>query len=658
MNEYEKLIKIIDNYEVISFDIFDTLLLRNVQKPIDIFKILAKEVKEKYHIDDFQKIRINSEQESRTIANKFETSLDEIYDVIKNKIEVKDKVIDAIKNREMALEKEFIIANPFMKKIYEYCLKKNKKVICITDMYLSKEFILELLKCNGYDIEVYLSCFYHAGKGDCTLYEEVYKQNKFDKSKWLHIGDNYFADYEKAMEFGISAYHYCKVLDRSIYNDSESISASIVNAITNNFANNGLELSYWEKFSILYATPIYFAFAKFIYNYNKDHDNIYFLARDGYIIKKIFDMITKKTNNKIDSRYLYTSRRAIQLPAAYYDDKTNAIDIITGVNWALNEKLEIAKVFKYFDLDVNKYQDIIEKHGFSLESVVTQEEFINYKQLISDIYEDIKIAMKEKLDLINNYLKEEKFFDYERINIVDIGWRGSIQNALKKISDKNIFGYYLATSYVSSLIFYDTKGFLLNFGEPEELADEIFDNIAMYEFLFSSPEGSLIGFKKDHDKIIPVLSDNNGYSKEIAIIMNKSLEIIEVILKYFDYLDDYNALDATFAYRKFIQDQKYEDLVQFSKLQTEVGYSDNTIAYVPIFTQKEIEENVPKFLEEIKKSMWHNAYLIKEINNQEEYKEYIKKIKKLNNNYYLKKAIKHPLKAIKFGIRKIIEMVR
>ena len=50
---YKELIKLINKNDVISFDVFDTLLLRNVYKPVDIFRILSKIALEKYNVDDF-----------------------------------------------------------------------------------------------------------------------------------------------------------------------------------------------------------------------------------------------------------------------------------------------------------------------------------------------------------------------------------------------------------------------------------------------------------------------------------------------------------------------------------------------------------------------------------------------------------------------------
>ena len=45
--------QLIDKNNIISFDIFDTLILRNIFQPTDIFRILAKFAKDEFDIDEF-----------------------------------------------------------------------------------------------------------------------------------------------------------------------------------------------------------------------------------------------------------------------------------------------------------------------------------------------------------------------------------------------------------------------------------------------------------------------------------------------------------------------------------------------------------------------------------------------------------------------------
>ena len=199
----EEIKKIIDNKEVVSFDIFDTLLFRNIYKPTDLFKIMEPGVLEKCGIDNFAELRVKCEADSRNEKNKNETSLDEIYSLIEKRTK---KDVEWIKKREIELELEFIDSNPFIKEIFDYAEKKKKKIVLISDMYLPSDVVRKLVKKAGYkDKPVYISCEHHAGKGTMELYEVVRKMEKLDKNTWVHIGDNEYSDYKKAKEFGIEA---------------------------------------------------------------------------------------------------------------------------------------------------------------------------------------------------------------------------------------------------------------------------------------------------------------------------------------------------------------------------------------------------------------------------------------------------------------------
>lgn len=245
--EFSEFKKMIEDKKVVSFDIFDTLLLRNVLVPKDIFKILDKEVKEKYNIDNFYNIRISSESESRTRKNNYEVKLDEIYKKISDKIAIP---VEDIRQRELELEKDFICVNPFMYNLFDYCIRQKKKVILISDMYLPKKFIDELLKNCGYSNydENYVSCEIRKSKYQGDLFEYVKDKKKIDVKDWIHVGDNEYSDINNAIKHGITTYHYKKIIDRTKYKDLDtSIESSIVTAIQINKIYNGKSLGLLGK---------------------------------------------------------------------------------------------------------------------------------------------------------------------------------------------------------------------------------------------------------------------------------------------------------------------------------------------------------------------------------------------------------------------------
>lgn len=110
--------KAIDEHDIISFDIFDTLLIRPYVKPTDLFTHL-----ELLNNDTgFAKARIKAEQAARRIAleKKEDIIIDEIYQQIDSKYK-------AFKEKEIALEYQVLRPRPEVEKIYRYACEQKKK---------------------------------------------------------------------------------------------------------------------------------------------------------------------------------------------------------------------------------------------------------------------------------------------------------------------------------------------------------------------------------------------------------------------------------------------------------------------------------------------------------------------------------------------------
>ena len=144
MSELDKLKKLIDNHKIISFDIFETLLLSpfgSNQK--QFFKYISEYKKN----DDFVDLRIKSEKSARIknlIRDKSseDVNLDDIYSFM-------DNGYATYKYLEMDMFQDILRLNPFIKIIYDYALEKNKIIYIISDTYFSSEYIETLLKKNG-----------------------------------------------------------------------------------------------------------------------------------------------------------------------------------------------------------------------------------------------------------------------------------------------------------------------------------------------------------------------------------------------------------------------------------------------------------------------------------------------------------------------------
>lgn len=155
----DDIIRAISEYDVISFDIFDTALYRIVDNPKDIFDLVGLQE----NIPDFKKKRIKAESLAREIKEKNtgsrEVNISEIYAVLQDKLNV-----NLSQKVEEKIEIENIRTDKYVKKIYDFAIANGKTVIFTSDMYLAEPTIKQLLDKTGYQ-----------------KFENIYLSNKYQK---------------------------------------------------------------------------------------------------------------------------------------------------------------------------------------------------------------------------------------------------------------------------------------------------------------------------------------------------------------------------------------------------------------------------------------------------------------------------------------------
>ena len=196
-------------YKVISFDMFDTLVLRPSIFPTDLFTIVGRVCG---WADSFSLIRKNSERFARQQQSigVDEISFFNIYDMMKNYYNYSSDEIKAFAHNELDCEYSLIYARKSAKRLFDLAVGLGKKVIIVSDIYLSHSFVLNVLSHCGYTnfYKVYLSSDYKMTKNTGRLYQlvkaEMSKQG-INASEILHIGDNESSDVAIAKREGIDA---------------------------------------------------------------------------------------------------------------------------------------------------------------------------------------------------------------------------------------------------------------------------------------------------------------------------------------------------------------------------------------------------------------------------------------------------------------------
>lgn len=191
-----------DKYDVISFDIFNTLLSRDVEEPTCIFELAALSILDEQNAKEFRKNRCDAERKARAKRADKEVVLSEIYAELEPRY-------DGIAKELLRAEINCEILHCFPVKKYTDLLnefvKKKKRVFLISDMYLPHSVIIQMLdKCGikGYE-KIYISGESRCNKVSGQLFEEVVRDNKIEKRRMLHIGDSFKADVKGALRAGI-----------------------------------------------------------------------------------------------------------------------------------------------------------------------------------------------------------------------------------------------------------------------------------------------------------------------------------------------------------------------------------------------------------------------------------------------------------------------
>lgn len=562
INERE-IVGLIKNKDVISFDVFDTLLCRNVSIPEDIFKIVEKfyELKYGYQIY-FEKRRVDAAKNAYGKKKNSEVTFEEIYEELS---EYDGKTLCNLKSLELYVEKLYLQRNEEIFHIYNICKKMNKRIVAVSDMYLPSCFLENILKENGYNFEkVFVSCEWRANKREGELFEIVAKKLDIPANKILHFGDCIKSDYIMPKFKGMSSVlvekNKCKI-------KNSSLQYKIINSIIYNNLKNNNDYFYVLGYSIL--GPILLGFCQWLNkeSLKKNIDQLLFLSRDGYILKKAYKFLY---GEKLNSSYFYISRRAINVAAlvinSNFDELNNRI--------AVSPIMTVRKFIYQLGLKPEKYVSLLYEYGLHLDHEYYSTEFFSKKN-IRDFYDKIKKDVLNNSE--NQYILFNEYFNSfvkgTRIGLVDIGWRGSMQKKLQEIllNEKNynkisLEGFYLGVESNDEQM----HGYLYESNNQNKNKTVIDSSVGLFESLFLAREGTTLSYKKNMT-IKPILAEyenNEQLSNKLKKIHNGALEFIKKCKEL--HLQDMEVLENGEALKRYKEIALFptpEDIVSLANIQ-------------------------------------------------------------------------------------------
>lgn len=599
----QKAKKMIDSVEYVSFDIFDTLIVRNINRPIDVFDVVENEYnkKNKNKISDFRKKRVDIERKCRLKSKYEEVTIGEIY----NQLEIAESGIDAnlLMNIEQSVEVDLCQFNNNIKEIFEYCKNKKKKIIITSDMYLDEITIKKILSKNNIKYEkLFLSSVVRLTKETGNLFKYLLNDLGINPNNIIHIGDNENSDYRVPKKLKIkSIIIKNKKTDKEYYNIN-------LNIIRSYLYNNQLKYTdVFSDFGYNLFGPLLLCFSKWLIGEleNNNINKVFFFSRDGYIMKKAFDIIN--VNSGIRSYYFYASRRAIIVPSLF---KCNSIEEILG-RLSIGRKTNIETILKKMGLD-DQLENIRIKYNINTKKEYFYKDLMKDEKitkLLNDIY---PLVIENSKKEFNSFINYKNYMDFnDRVAIVDIGWFGNIQNALESLElNLDIYGYYMGLREDNKFQEkYKMKGFLFDKYHDTELDKKENEFNSIFELIFLAQHGSIKRYnncRSEHVEFYKYEYNDLNAKQQIVNLQNKAIDFIKKFYKsgILKYLDG----DMNYYFYYMCDKLLYPDNITADAFGN-IPFLDNGIKYIAKPDKWYRYFNVIKFIRSYKNAQWKQGFL-------------------------------------------------
>lgn len=481
----------IDRCEVVSFDVFDTLIKRNVGTPKDVFSLVEREAVKRFGVsmEGFRDKRVYAERTARELSDREEISFWEIYDQLPYEEEIKSSL------SQMELEMEYALAtvNQEIKEVYKYAIDRGKVVIIVSDMYLDRAFIERLLLKCGYNQykKIYVSSETGVQKYTGNMYRMILRENSYRPGEMVHIGDALMADHIRPKLFGIRSVHIPREVNHTLYcrksRSGELDSDSLYSFINNTVSGDRL-------FRIGYETlgPLLYGFCVWLHEYKLrlGIDKFLFLSRDGQIMRAAYKILFPDE----ETEYVYVSRRSLLVPILRHCEDIKAmLDRLPIYRYT-----SVRTMLDLLGLDNNEYVSVLSRNGVDPDGSFSKKEFLeneNLSNLLRELLPDIIENSNREFHAFKSYIDRLNLSG--KLGIIDIGWLGRLQKALEEMLQElgvnvEIFGFYLGIKLNKENVF----GYLYG---PDDFEEKVVVRFfwGLLEMLFSADHGSVKRYKSD-----------------------------------------------------------------------------------------------------------------------------------------------------------------
>ncbi|MCI8455367.1 MAG: hypothetical protein HFE84_12270 [Lachnospiraceae bacterium] len=507
--------------KAVSFDLFDTLLMRRTVFSSDVLELVEWGLmRQGIVIEDFSKKRLAAEKE---LSKRYAPSLEEIYSYMKEEFSLPELDVPYAALLEWQTDCGLLVPREEVCEVLLALRAQGKEVYIVTDSYYTKRQLTGLLERSGIGVytELLVSCEYKTGKAQGLF--GVLKERAGTESI-LHIGDDLYADIESAERNGLEAvqlYSGAELLERSgylgLWDFMGSLSGRIrmgmfVSRLFNSpfqFEKEGQEgICVNKAYDIGYCffAPLLADFVLWLHGRIEKEaiQNVFFCARDGYLLQRLYREIAKGRA----SVYFYTSRRAAVCAGVENEGDLRYV-----------EAMQFGGTLK---------EELWERFGIAIEESGPAEEtprrgrggLMQYAETIWERARRERASYQAYIKSLPLCEGPVAFFDFVA--------KGTSQMYLGRLFQNHLKGFYFLWLEEEAM-----RGYGLDiepFYRPEEREESVvFADYYILEAVLTAPEPSVWGFKGTGE---PVYAEETRTKEELACIEDVQAGIVDYFRTY------------------------------------------------------------------------------------------------------------------------------
>lgn len=456
---------LLGGYELISFDLFDTLVWREMALN-DVQRKTAEFAE--YHIPGdhgplpsglllHARRRHQNEVKRMSMASKQnyrnEVDLAEVFDGALSPY-ISDttrraRAVEAAIAFEIETEHRVLTVDPAMRELLIDLRARGKTVILTSDMYFSERWLKTLLDRLGlldmFD-HVFVSATVGVTKHSGLLFQHVDATLNSAGLRRIHLGDNWNNDVVQPRKHGWDALHYLNTenemrkdrlerLSRIGTHKRDTAAKELIRQVQTNDSSEAV---------IRLISAGFLSFARQVLSTAMlgHYDRILFLTRDGTIFHHILRQMIENTGarNSLDlpeMGELAFSRRAGVLLTMPDPDSPAWPDYIRhNVGWLRGEFASLGAIMRSFALHPDELEGM-RGNDSEVDACLDAggRSHVDFQRLLDEpaLFKPLAAAMKAKQQRVADYLDQQGLFEpRQRILLVDIGYSGTVLKAFSE----------------------------------------------------------------------------------------------------------------------------------------------------------------------------------------------------------------------------------